>query len=618
TRKRWLYTLNSENYLALSCLGQDNVICLPVGFTGPVFQASYSHPNLQNVQPPQASPQIQDFQNLINNLPTNSHTDVPNYNLQLSNVNNDNNQGIIDHPQQTVSICSPLQLGCAQSIADEMSMSTINSSVQMMPVGEAQAEDQSCNKWKIIRKPQIGKRVPIRKAPQVFPDAAPERKRTAPINPAYTIRKSRIVNSVQMRPYRERVIHLLALKDYKKSELLIRLQKDGIKKSDKNSLGKILYQVADLNTQNFSYSLKNCIYREIQRDWPGYSELDKQSLDLVLSTKMDSFQNAIDTHHPESSIDSIKDGTSSSQTKLLKLDGTDYLIKRGPRISHLTTSAQPRSNNYLTNNQEKSEVCLPSSVTPAKQSCPAFSTTYPSISNPSLPVNSNSNSCSNPQRCGTQDPYMGSVSQDTIIFPSQPKEHTSLENLASISIQMYPKLGEKKKLESDENFKHKAKKQSYNTDMTEKKASSKDQDKVTNSNSSKAFQKESSTSDNTYSASGLEDYLTKYHTIVSPEQRWHYEQEFRVDYDEYQTLYAKMLNLSKAFISLESERKLVSPNSKEYHNINQRISLEYQQMRQLNPNFAAEKCRCVYLYNKLVHIKKLINNFDQQQATSKH
>uniref|UniRef100_A0A8D2DSC8 OCEL domain-containing protein n=1 Tax=Sciurus vulgaris TaxID=55149 RepID=A0A8D2DSC8_SCIVU len=600
--------------------GQDTVICLPVEFTWPVFQASYSYQNYQTSQPPQVSPQIQDFQRLINIPPPNSHTNVSKSDFQFSNENNDNNQNRIDQPQQTVSNCSPLQFSCPQKMVDEMSVSSISSSHQMMPVRAAQAEDKSCNKWKIIRKPQIAKRMPIRKAPQVVPDPAPERKRTAPINPAYTIRKSRIANTVHLRSYRDRIIHLLALKDYKKSELLVRLQKDGIKKNDKNSLGKILYQVANLNTQNFSYSLKDCIYREIQRDWPGYNELDRQSLDLIVSTKIGSFQNATDTHHPESSIDSIIDGISSSQDKLLNLDATDSLMKKGARVCHPTITAQPSLNSYLINNQKKSAVCLPPSAAPAKQSCPEFSTTYLPISNPSLPVNSNCDTFSTPQKCGTQDPNVGSVSQDTIIFPSQPTKCASLENLDSISIQMeYPKLGEKKILVSDKKFKYKAENQNCNIDMTEKqKTGSKNQDKGTKSNSNEAFQKESSTSQNTCSTSGVEDYLINYCTIASPEQRRHYEQDFRVDYDEYQTLYAKMLNLSKVFISLQSERKLVSPNSKEYHNINQKISLEYQRMRQLNPNFHAEKCRCVYLYSKLIHIKKLINDFDQQRVMSKH
>lgn len=83
----------------------------------------------------------------------------------------------------------------------------------------------------------------IRKAPQAVSDAVPERKRSTPMNPANTIRKTHGSNSVSQRPYRDRVIHLLALKAYKKPELLARLQKDGVNQKDKNSLGAVLQQV---------------------------------------------------------------------------------------------------------------------------------------------------------------------------------------------------------------------------------------------------------------------------------------------------------------------------------------------------------------------------------------
>lgn len=63
------------------------------------------------------------------------------------------------------------------------------------------------------------------------------------MNPANTIRKTHSSSSVSQRPYRDRVIHLLALKAYKKPELLARLQKDGVNQKDKNSLGAILQQV---------------------------------------------------------------------------------------------------------------------------------------------------------------------------------------------------------------------------------------------------------------------------------------------------------------------------------------------------------------------------------------
>ncbi|NXP15116.1 ELL2 factor, partial [Thinocorus orbignyianus] len=122
-----------------------------------------------------------------------------------------------------------------------------------------------------------------RRPAQSTPDSAPRRKRSTPINPALILRRTVPRSSVSRRPYRDRVIHLLALKSYKKLELIARLQRDGISLKDKNSLGTILHQVAHLNTKNNSYTLKDYVFKEIQRDWPGYTEEEKQQLELILS-----------------------------------------------------------------------------------------------------------------------------------------------------------------------------------------------------------------------------------------------------------------------------------------------------------------------------------------------
>lgn len=45
------------------------------------------------------------------------------------------------------------------------------------------------------------------------------------------------------RPLRERLVHLLALKPYRKAELLVRLTKDGLSAQDKDTLDSLLQQV---------------------------------------------------------------------------------------------------------------------------------------------------------------------------------------------------------------------------------------------------------------------------------------------------------------------------------------------------------------------------------------
>lgn len=90
-----------------------------------------------------------------------------------------------------------------------------------------------------------GKKVQIRKPASVVSDIAPLRRTSRPV----IISSSNIKKSAtQHRPLRERLIHLLALKPYKKPELILRLQKDGLSPLDKDSLDSHLQQVSDLIT----------------------------------------------------------------------------------------------------------------------------------------------------------------------------------------------------------------------------------------------------------------------------------------------------------------------------------------------------------------------------------
>ncbi|NWR25073.1 ELL2 factor, partial [Emberiza fucata] len=115
----------------------------------------------------------------------------------------------------------------------------------------------------------------VRRAPQSSPDLVPERKRTMPMNPAKFF--WRPFRTVSQQPIRDRVIHLLALKNYKKAELLSHLEREGVVEKDKESLGKILQEVKSWtkwNAKDNSFSLKEHLFQTLQTDWPGYTEID--------------------------------------------------------------------------------------------------------------------------------------------------------------------------------------------------------------------------------------------------------------------------------------------------------------------------------------------------------
>ncbi|KAK2510129.1 hypothetical protein MC885_001492 [Smutsia gigantea] len=539
--------------------------------------------------------------------------DVHTFNFYLSNVGKDNPQGSFDCIQQTLSSSGGSQLNCLGFIQDKITVCATNDSYQMTREKMTQAEEESRNRsTKVIKPggPYVGKRVQIRKAPQAVLDAVPERKRSTPMNPANTIRKAHGSSSVSQRPYRDRVIHLLALKAYKKPELLARLQKDGVNQKDKNSLGAILQQVANLNPKDLSYTLKDYVFKELQRDWPGYNEIDRRSLESVLSSA----------------------GLYEQKKRLLDTDFIDPLVNKKARISHLTNRVPPTLNGHLNPTSEKSAAGLP--LPPAAAAIPTPSplpSTHLPVSNPPRTVNSNSNSPSTPEGGGTQDLPVDSFSQNNSIFEDQQDKYTSrtsLETLPPDSVLLKcPKPMEENHSMSHKKSKKKSKKhkekdqiKKHDIEMIEEKEEDlrREEEIATLNNSSldssEGVKEGYTASMEPSSTIELPDYLIKYIAIISYEQRQNYKDDFNAEYDEYRALHARMETVARRFIKLDAQRKRLSPGSKEYQNVHEEVLQEYQKIKQSSPNYHEEKYRCEYLHNKLAHIKRLIGEFDQQQA----
>lgn len=591
-----------------------------------------SHKNLIPFRP---SIQFQGLQGLVKIPKNDPLNEVHNFNFYLSNVGKDNPQGSFDCIQQTFSSSGASQLNCLGFIQDKITVCATNDSYQMTRERMTQAEEESRNRsTKVIKPggPYVGKRVQIRKAPQAVADAVPERKRSTPMNPANTIRKTHSSSSVSQRPYRDRVIHLLALKAYKKPELLARLQKDGVNQKDKNSLGAILQQVANLNPKDLSYTLKDYVFKELQRDWPGYNDLDRRALESVLSRKLNASQNAAGTSRSESPVCSSRDTASPPQKRLLDSDFIDPLMNKKARISHLTSRVPPTLNGHLNPTGEKSAAGLPPPPAAATIPTPApLPSTHLPASNPPQTVNSNSNSPSTPEGRGTQDLPVDSFSQNGSVYADQQDKYTSrtsVEPLPPGSVLLKcpqpteetHSMSHKKSKKKSKKHKEKDQIRKHEVETVEEKEEGlpREEELTKFGNSSpnpSAGVKEGCTAPTEPpSAIELPDYLIKYIAIVSYEQRQNYKDDFNAEYDEYRALHARMETVARRFIKLDAQRKRLSPGSKEYQNVHEEVLQEYQKIKQSSPNYHEEKYRCEYLHNKLAHIKKLIGDFDQQQA----
>lgn len=553
----------------------------------------------------------------------------------MSNIGKDNPQGSFDLFQQKDSGSGVSQLSCLGIIQNKITVCATSDSHLKTRERMAQAEEEARSRSAKFIKPGgpfLGRRLPVKRGPEGIPDVVPVRKRSTPMNPANTIRKTHTVTAVSQRPYRDRVIHLLALKNYKKPELVARLQKDGVNQKDKNSLGIILQQVANLNPKDNSFSLKDYLFKEIQKDWPGYSEIDKQSLELILSRKLNSSENATSTSCSESSVTSNTCAPSTSQKSLLSYKFFDPLMNKKQRVSHLNSQVQPAFSGHLQASNEKATAARPlpapfaATTTPPPQLLPPK---LPSTYNPPQSFFSTSPSTSDGR--GTQNLLVDSFSQsNSSIYENQQQKYTSQAPLgtqapAVVRVKSPKSTREKYALWYQNPEKIKKHEEKDKSKMQDTKSVSKEEKDVRKEKTAKL--EESFCLDSgegvleTYPASTdppsptteQPDYLIKYTDIVSKEQRESYKGDFYAEYGEYRTLHAWIESITKRFMKFDARRKRLSPESKEYQVLHEEVIEEYQTLVQSSPSYHEQKSRCEYLHSKLSHIKRLVVEFDERK-----
>uniref|UniRef100_A0A8C4X834 Elongation factor for RNA polymerase II 2 n=1 Tax=Erpetoichthys calabaricus TaxID=27687 RepID=A0A8C4X834_ERPCA len=618
--------LSEDGRYGLSCgkVNPGKISVLHVKLTETAYRTLELYKSCKNASASQPTIKFNGLQGHIKIPRNDGSSEVHNFNFYLSSVGKDNPQGSFDCIQQYESRLGVPQLDFQGIIQDKITICATNDSYQMTRERMTQAEEETRSRSTKVIKPGgrfVGKTVQIRKPAPGAQDPAPERKRSTPINPANTLRKNNSNTAISQRPYRERVIHLLALKPFKKPELLARLQKDGVSQKDKNSLGPILQQVANLNPRDNSYTLKEFVYKDIQKDWPGYSEEDRNQLEHTVSRKACLSQNSINTQSETFPPSPPKDTVPSSpQKRRLDCDFIDPLLPKKARISHLQNRVQPSLSDHSASAEEKPSVAAFPAPPPLPAHLPPPS--HLPVSNPPVPANSNSNSPSTPEGRGTQDLPVDSCSQNRTAYEDQQEEfisRTSLNDPAPRRV-LVPADGSKQASETDSSShtkkakkkskKHKEKEREHDKHKSDNGENSKNrhteakEDQTNQMDKTKISRREENTaSAELSSTTEMPDYVMKYTAIINMDQRQTYKDDFNAEYDEYRNLHARVENVTRRFAKLDAERKRLPPGSKEYQN---------------SPKYHEEKYRCEYLHNKLAHIKRLIAEYDQARSKSWH
>ncbi|XP_052443509.1 RNA polymerase II elongation factor ELL2 [Carassius gibelio] len=630
----------------------DRISVLHVKLTESAFKALENYQNCKKAPSSQATIRFQGLQGRIK-IPT---TDAPNgchnFDFYLSNYGKDNPQGSFECIHQYISGSGVPHLSSLGTIQDKITVCATNDSYQVTKERVAKAEDdKSKSSTKFIRPggPFRDKKVQHRKPAPSAPDPVPERKQTTPLNPANTIRKCLTNNPVSQRPYRDRVIHLLALRSYKKLELLGRLQRDGISQKDRNSLGSTLNQVASLNPKDNSYSLKDFIFREVQRNWPGYTEDERVQCDRILARKLGLNSESVSSSSP------TKEPTSPLKRQP-ETDFIDPLMSKKPRISHLSNRGPPSSSGRHSSETEDKK---PASTA----ACPG------PYFHPPLVTGSRSNSPSTPEGRGSQDLPLD---QSSICGNSSesyaPHSHTSSQPVSTTSplsfstctvstttITSTTTTSNGHRVSSaasptasrEGNGSKKPKKSKKHKDKERKREGEKEKDKDRkrdrehncdkeakprkkhrneaeqrhipaniNQESDREAGKDKPVNSTELPVPTKPDYVVKYTAVISMDQRQHYKDDFNAEYDEYRILHARVERVTRRFTKLDAQCRRLAPGTKEYQDVHEQVLQEYKKIKQHSPKYYEEKLRCEYLHNKLAHIKRLIADFDQRKAQS--
>uniref|UniRef100_A0A665WH44 OCEL domain-containing protein n=1 Tax=Echeneis naucrates TaxID=173247 RepID=A0A665WH44_ECHNA len=530
-------------------------------------------------------------------------SELQTFTFYLSNVGRDNPQGSFDCIQQYITSEGNIQLDCLGGIQDKITVCATDDSYQKARESMAQVEEETRSRSAIVIKPggrYVGKKVQIRKPAPGLSDIAPLRRTSRPvIISSSTLKKS----TTHHRPLRERLIHLLALKPYKKPELILRLQKDGLSQLDKDSLDSHLQQVANLNGRDSTFTLKDFLYKEIQKDWPGYTEGDQQLLKRILFRKQNS-----SAPPPESPPKELA-SSSPSQKRPATADFIDPLVNKKPRISHLASKAATAPvNGKLRVSQQLPVLDIPRP--------------FEALSDVSNDSNHNGRDCDSQETAVTerlsQPPSLVSVSAGLTapsIGTSSPG-HLALDGLQDKSLSSLSSKSRKK------SKKHKDKEKSKDRERAREKELEKEKEKERKSHiliNTIFFDLVSDLNgmcnSTSIPSSSLEvaDYLLKYTVIGSPEQRQRYKNDFNAEYSEYRGLHARIEGITRQFTVLDNELKQLQQGTDKYKTIHNQILQEYHKIKKTNPNYSQEKNRCEYLHNKLAHIKRLIAEYDQQQ-----
>ncbi|XP_042199960.1 RNA polymerase II elongation factor ELL [Callorhinchus milii] len=561
------------------------------------------------------------------------------------------------------------QLDCLGSIPEKITVCATDDSYQMTRERMSQVEKESWSRTTIEIKPGasqqgLRKLVHSRKQPSSPAiDGIPFRKHSPPTNLCFGLKKSN-ASLVVHKPLRDRIIHLLALKPYKKPELILWLEREKNDPKDKADLPFVLDQVAKLNQKDNSYTIKDELYKEVQQDWIGYSEEEKQLIRRLLIRHFESSTYAchlrveivpwMESSHEYfgSTADLPGSGTrlprSHRKIEAIKFYSDQELstwfsipeILRGrfttiepSQRSFVETADGFRIYRFAHKQEKQSTAVKKSSSTCFERTSPLFkdvTLSFTATTDSSATVKTefqkhtilpeNQNGFSERYRkysCSTETHVSRNKHfKDNRDVTRDPRRHVPAvrtifqSNLKRTDYSFSPET--KFSSHSKKSKKHKEKEREHTKPEGKVWLEESTVCRVGKEHGEDIKEHETTNASATAtSTTEMPDYLLKYTTIKSLERCRSYRNDFNAEYDEYRDLHARIGGITEQFVQLGSKIKTLSPGTKAYKRVEDQIFQEYKKLKKTYPTYREEKVRCEHLHRKLAHIKQLILKYDR-------
>ncbi|XP_029283602.1 RNA polymerase II elongation factor ELL2-like [Cottoperca gobio] len=605
-------SLRQEHHYGLSCgknnKNSPNRTLYHVKLTDTAIRALEAYQNLKGSLPSEPSICFKGNQGYIKiPAPTpESPSALRVFSFYLSSDSKDQPQASFDCIHQYVSSDGREQLEGQGIIQDKITVCATDDSYQMTRERVSQVEKDSWSRAAIEIKPGAthpSKCVKFHKRPAPLSASDSSFYKQSTNN-----RRNGGMTTPTQKPLRERIIHLLALKPYRKPELLLWLERERADPKDKAELGAILEEVAKVNPKDSSFLLKDDFYKHVQRDWPGYSEEERQLISRLLARKLQPH-----ISHPSrnpangSMVKSSEDTTlqhSPAKTPAVKrpvpFDSLERLAVKRQRLADQRLQQQPTVNELLNN---KGHVIAAPTLNPSFHTKTEFQRTS--------------------NQTGNQNGLPGGHNG----FPLMHKLSNPSDTPVSESREQEPKVSSHQPPQSDSDCAHQQLANSQYKKKKSKKHKDKERERLKDNKGSEWFKTSPDLKQNpdkldnpdiTNAVASEEkpDYVTAYGTIMSLEQRERYQEDFCAEYDEYKDLHSRIATITHLFVQLGSKIKSLSPGTREYKIMEDQILEKYNKYRKKFPGYREEKKRCEYLHEKLSYIKQLIIDHDVSRASS--